>query len=164
MKLNFFIIFICLLIVGNLFNLISDKLTPNDKDSNQKLRFEDLVEYDTKGNAIHFKKWDGYEDWSDYDDKGNIIHYKDSKGEEYWRYYDDKGNEIHYKNSDGLEYWCEYDDKNNPIKTTEYRSYGDPLVHTFTYPEFDKKGNWITQYVWEDGEVINVVKREITYR
>ena len=58
----------------------------------------------------------------------------------------------------------EYDDKNNPIKTTEYRSYGDPVVQTFTYPEFDKKGNWITQFVWEDGEVINVVKREITYR
>lgn len=28
----------------------------------------------------------------------------------------------------------------------------------------DKKVNWLTQYAWEDGEVVGITKREISYR
>lgn len=58
----------------------------------------------------------------------------------------------------------EFDKDGNLIKTTQYQANGDPSVETFTYPEFDKKGNWITQYTLEDGEVVGITKREITYR
>jgi len=58
----------------------------------------------------------------------------------------------------------EFDKDGNLVKVTEYYSSDTPSVVTFSYPEFDKKDNWITRYTWEDGEVVSVTKREITYR
>lgn len=57
-----------------------------------------------------------------------------------------------------------FDKDNNVIKVTNFIPDGGEMVMTFSYPEYDKKGNWITQYTWIDGEVTNVTKREITYR
>lgn len=62
---------------------------------------------------------------------------------------------------------CQYDAKGLLSKTTEYFSATDgrPEIHTYSYPEFDKRGNWITQHVFtDDGEATYVIKREITYR
>lgn len=56
-------------------------------------------------------------------------------------------------------------DGNLIVATTEYQSSEEPTIVTkFTYPEFDKKGNWLTQYAWEDGEVVGITKRDISYK
>lgn len=56
-------------------------------------------------------------------------------------------------------------DGNLTVATTEYQSSEEPTIVTkFTCPEFDKKVNWLTQYAWEDGEVVGITKREISYR
>lgn len=58
----------------------------------------------------------------------------------------------------------EYDDKNFLVKSTSYGESWDEH-ESYTYKEFDKKGNWITQIVYdEDGDAEYIVKREITYR
>lgn len=83
-------------------------------------------------------------------------------------FYDKNGNRIEQKlyNIEGelvSRCLCEFDKDNNLIKRTYY-SNEESNVTTHSYPEYDKKGNWITQYTWIDGKVTNVIKREITYR
>lgn len=58
----------------------------------------------------------------------------------------------------------DFDKDGNLITKTEYLSSEEPVIRKYTYPEFDKKGNWITQYAWEDGEVVEITKRDISYR
>ena len=67
-----------------------------------------IIDYDKKGNLIHYKTSDGYEYWKDYDKKGNLIHSKNSNGYEYWKDYNKEGKLIHYKDSNGYEYWKDY--------------------------------------------------------
>ena len=58
----------------------------------------------------------------------------------------------------------EFDDKGFLVKST---SYGESCEdsNTFSYKDFDKKGNWLTQIIYdEDGEPEYIVKREISYR
>ena len=45
-----------------------------------KDKLDSVREYDTNGNVIHFKKFDGSEHWREYDSNGNVIHYKNSDG------------------------------------------------------------------------------------
>lgn len=84
-------------------------------------------------------------------------------------FFDKKGRLIERKSySNGeLSYrgLMEYDKDNNLTKLTQYYSTGEASTVTYyTYPEFDKKGNWITLYLFEDGEIQGIFKREITYR
>lgn len=58
----------------------------------------------------------------------------------------------------------DFDKDGNLITKTEYQSSEEPTIMKYTYPEFDKNGNWVTQYTWEDGEVVEITKREISYR
>lgn len=57
----------------------------------------------------------------------------------------------------------EYDKDGNMIKETDYVK-SDSMVITFTYPESDKKGNWLTRYWWDNDRVLLISIREITYR
>lgn len=57
----------------------------------------------------------------------------------------------------------EFDNDGLPSKTISYYSTWDD-VQTFTYKDFDKKGNWTTQIVYSDDEPVSLVKREIIYR
>ena len=83
-------------------------------------------------------------------------------------FFDKAGRAIEQKNySEGKlvdHYLQEYDNNGDLIKTISHADDDSPSVTTYTYPEYDKKGNWITQYTWEDGEVLFITKREISYR
>lgn len=57
-----------------------------------------------------------------------------------------------------------YDKAGNLITETQYRLSYETFRAQYTYPEFDKKGNWVTRYTLEDGEVVEITKREISYR
>ena len=103
-----------------------------------QLNFPDIViDYDDKGNMIHYKKSSGYERWCEFDNKGKLIHYKNSNGFEIWYEYDDNGNCIHSKDSKGNEIWLEYDNKGK-------------LIH---YK--DSKGNEIWWEYDDTGELIH---------
>ena len=58
----------------------------------------------------------------------------------------------------------DYDKDGNLTASKEYYSPNEPTIMKYTYPEFDKKGNWVTQYTWKDGEVVGITKRDISYR
>jgi hypothetical protein len=56
-----------------------------------------------------------------------------------------------------------YDDKNNMIEETLYGSNGE-IKSTFTYSyEYDKKGNWTRRNKMQDGKVVEIKERQITY-
>ena len=92
---------------------------------NQTVCSEDgtCIDYDSKGNKIHYKNSNGYESWSDYDSKGNRIHVKRSDGAELWYDYDSKGNMIQRKDSNGDEMWHDYDSKGNEIHWKDSNGY-----------------------------------------
>lgn len=81
-----------------------------------------------------------------YDKKGNIIEQKEYIGDPKFRTIN------------------EYDENGNIIKRTIYPETGDPTIRTYSYPDFDDKGNWTTQIMIEDGNAEEIVKREISYR
>lgn len=60
----------------------------------------------------------------------------------------------------------EYNDAGLLVKSIQYGTWnldkGDVL--TYKYVEFDKKGNWVTSHVYENGELEAIQKREIIYR
>ena len=58
----------------------------------------------------------------------------------------------------------EYNKTGNLIKWTMEEYSGFSIEQTFTYLDYDKKGNWITMYVSESPHIINYVAREISYR
>jgi hypothetical protein len=37
------------------------------------------------------------------------------------------------------------------------------LVEKYTYPKYDKMHNWLTQYVYHEGDLVDSVVRQITY-
>ncbi len=82
--------------------------------------------------------------------------------------FDKKGHILEQKAySDGEQYLHvvnEFNKKGSLSKTTQYYKSGDPDITTYTYTEFDRKGNWTTRLSWEDDEVVQIDKREITYR
>lgn len=83
-------------------------------------------------------------------------------------FYDNKGRLVEHKNYHdrklNFRLLREFDKDNNVIKESVYYSCGEPDITTYSYPEYDKKGNWTTRYKWNDGEVEYITKREITYR
>ena len=82
-----------------------------------------------------------------FDNKGRLIELK--------KYYD---GEIIFRTQ------REYNKQGLLVKLISYYSSNNSEVLTYKYQEFDKKGNWIVQYVYEDGEIEYIVKRDITYR
>lgn len=58
----------------------------------------------------------------------------------------------------------EYDKNGLLLTETHYTNAKKEETLTYKYPSFDKKGNWTTQYVYMNGFIDKVVKREITYR
>ena len=93
------------------------------------------------------------------DENGDII-------EEY--VFDNKGRPLeekaYYKGELSYRRQNEYDKNGLLIRSKTYYSSNNTEVLTYKYPEFDKKGNWIVQYVYEDGEIEYIVKRDIIYR
>lgn len=82
-------------------------------------------------------------------------------------YYDSKGSGIEdkiYQNGEMIYHILrEYDNKHNLSKITKnYR--GESEVTSYTYQEFDQKGNWVMAYERTNGKITNLLKREITYR
>ncbi|HET9432836.1 MAG TPA: hypothetical protein VFO37_03725 [Chitinophagaceae bacterium] len=56
-----------------------------------------------------------------------------------------------------------YDEKNNLIEQTEYGK-DNKLSAAYTYSyELDKKGNWTRQKKIQNGSVIEIKEREISY-
>ena len=99
---------------------------------------------------------------------GLTVTSKNDKGEiETVLKYDKKGFVIEQKQITGsmaFRVVSELDDKGNPLKQIMYDEDGESSTRTYTYPDYDKKGNWITQVITEDGTVEEIVKREISYR
>ena len=55
-------------------------------------------------------------------------------------------------------------DGNLISSSTDYQLSEEPTTIKYTYPKFDKKGNWVTQYIWKEGEIVGITKRDISYR
>lgn len=126
-------------------------------DHGEELFCEEFMEYDSRGNEIHYKNSDGIEWWYDYDEnnspirckfndgteefwaydkRGNEIYHKDYIGEEYWWEYDKNNNKVHEKYSDGSEFWLEYDEHGNETLCKDFNS----VLRRCEY-DYDKKGN-----------------------
>lgn len=82
--------------------------------------------------------------------------------------YDKEGREIDQKRYVDGELYSriknEYNDAGLLVKSIQYWSSDEGDVLTYQYVEFDKKGNWVTSHVYEDGELEAIHKREIIYR
>lgn len=58
----------------------------------------------------------------------------------------------------------EYDNKGNMTKMVQYQGNDEPKTTTYQYKDYDKKGNWTTKYIYDNGKLEGIIKREITYR
>jgi hypothetical protein len=92
-------------------------LTPQMRKKIKKSIKKDdqIIGYDSNGNRIYEKNFNGEEKWWEYDSNKNVIYNKDSDGEEkWWEYeYDSRGNTTYIIDSDGAERWFEYDSNGN---------------------------------------------------
>ena len=103
-------------------------------------------------------------------DEGLTQYVKNGKGEVIFRFFHDKNGRVLEREeffsglnkSTRTEY--KYDKNGLLLTETHYTNAKTDYILTFKYPSFDKKGNWITQYVYKNGEIDTVIKREIEYR
>ena len=108
-----------------------------------------------------------------YDEKGQLRERSTVKGNGSlsFRYnfnYDDKGNKIEWiqiapNGAVNGKVNYKYDDKNNMIEETTYKANGE-LKSTFTYSyEYDNKGNWKRRNKMQDGKLVEIKERQVTY-
>ena len=135
-----------------------------DLSNNQRAleRKKNYVKYEVKVGdevSVYETKYDGLQA-KGYSEKGTLVAEMtfNKKGQLLeQKNYDDAGKMVYRVVQ-------EFDDKGFLVKSTSYgESWEDS--NTFSYKDFDKKGNWLTQIIYdEDGEPEYIVKREISYR
>lgn len=117
----------------------------------EKLRGVDITIYEVFYDKLSEKGYSegGVLEWENsYDKNGLLLEHRD---------YNEKG-EISHRTV------YEYDDKNLLVKYTSYWERFN-YIETYSYNDFDKKGNWTTMIEYnEDEDAKRITKREIIYR
>ncbi len=128
-------------------------------------------EYDTNGRIKGRTREDEYDnDWLyyKYDTNGNIR--EEGSGVDWRTYkYDDNNNNIesiwYYSGGVMSKDSYKYDDNHNVIENIEYDDEDEQIInkeYSYEY-EYDKKGNWTKQIVYEDHFPKKVIERTIEY-
>lgn len=108
---------------------------------------ESILEYFYKGLHLTIKDGDVVTVEMDYDKAGHVLEQKN--------YLDGKVS---------FRILREFDNNGNMSKMIQYSGNDEPQTTLYQYKDFDKKGNWTSQYIYEDGKLAGIIIREITYR
>ena len=86
---------------------LGEIITKSDKSCTDEIKIVRIIPveehklFEINGNTLHFKRGD-IERWIDYDERGNVIHYKRSTGSEQWMRYNTMNRMIYFKDSEGF--------------------------------------------------------------
>jgi len=137
-----------------IYNDKGDVLETNEYNTDGILSKKFTFEYDKQGNLLVKKEKNLPNDW---------IGYK------YIYKYDEIGNAIESKKigPDGkveLQYTYSYDEMGNVIEQNRYFAMdGSETRHSYNYDDFDENNNWRHKEVYQNGQPVYIIEREIEY-